>query len=221
MQYWLVKLLYAVLVKMLSSTNELVYDIPDFASLEYQFQRLSGCYTYLYDEAKKENSELPHHMNEEWWKTAGLYIKTLRRALGEVKELEPADPYLLASFNCQLLVAIGAGLCKDVSYVEIETACNEIEAAVKACAAWAPPLWKLDKAADIKIIKGEVLPFIRKVKPHSYKTETISTFTPGFLELYTRYAVFSEIYSSKNLHTCACCRIETVDLRKCTGVGFF
>jgi hypothetical protein len=181
-----------------------------YLNFDHQMKLLSKIY--------QKNMKFRENLREEWWEVAAVYVDLLKKALAKAQTPALVDWFIVASLHQRLLHAMVCGVSKTVSYQEIEKVTREMEAAAEK-AVCPPPRWKLEIKNDVKIVREDVLPFIRsKGQPSAYKTAPFAVFTPGFLKLYSGNAVLERLYR-ENGHTCAACGVKGIVLMKCSGVG--
>jgi hypothetical protein len=199
-----------VMLTSISPTDQKAMTLGVF---DCQFKFL--CWIYRDEDAvdavKEQLSSLTH-------KLTGVYMDYLKTVTKQAEEAEPADPFLVASTNSLLLHAMLNGSCQTISYPEIEDIANKMKFAAAACSIWAPPVWRSDINADFKIVTDHVLPFLRKLNPKTYKTATVSSNTPGFLNLYSDNAEYGHAGfdgEEKLGKACAACFTKREKLLKC------
>ena len=148
---------------------------PTLEHLDFKFKRLSECHIYL---VRSSSSSVARSdpLEVQWWETSKVYLEFLKRTIEMAKRGNDVDWYNLAIIYRYLLTSMLSGFSEFVSYNEIESVCNEMKSAADACAAWAPPMWKVQIETDVKIVMEDVLPFLRNANPSSYK----NSFFEGF-----------------------------------------
>ena len=186
--------------------------------LDFQIKRMSECHAYLVRSASTPIAR-SDPLEMQWRETSDFYLKFLKDTIERAKQGIEVDLFNVALLHRQLLTAMLSGVAKCVTYAEIESVCNDLKSAADACATWAPPLWKLEIETDCKIVYADILPFLREVNPSSYKTASVNTLTPGFLDLYTPSAVYDRLYG-KRVKKCDACGVKSIDLFKCKGVRY-
>jgi hypothetical protein len=128
--------------------------LTNLARWRYDFKHLSDC-----NIAKVRN--IVEDPVPEWEEASAMYLNFLKRAFKEAKEQSMIGDYHVAYIAQSLLHAMLSGISKTVTYQEIKEVTDDMEAAAGKCFAWAPPLWKLEMKTDVKIVREDVLPFIR------------------------------------------------------------